>query len=126
MTNSWLDNVEPKVKCWWLLINYIEKNILNLTKAKRIVRDTGTEDYTMYFYSSKNIFYDNIEFQNKFKKQLELDGILEFIEIEFGKNAGTYDMKIHLKSNITKENIESIVGFFTLFGYTDVFYELPF
>ena len=66
-----------------------------------------------------NTFYDNHNLQTSFMAKLIQDGIYKFINLEYGENAGSYAVRISFKNDITKEDIEFMIGLFALLGYTE-------
>lgn len=121
MSTNWLDNVEPKTKCWWMLIDYLKATMQKFTtkKNKVVLGGSSTLSYVIELNLYYNTFYDNNNLQTSFEYKLSQDGIRKFINIEYGKNAGSYAAKISLKNDITKEDIEFIIGLLALFGYTE-------
>ena len=108
---SWLDNVEPRIKCWWMLTDYIESAIREfvLDNNKTLKGTSNTEPYTITFFLNNNTFYANHNLQTSFEYKLKIDGILDFIDISYGTNASDYTVKVHLKSNVTDEQIEYMI-----------------
>ena len=125
---SWLDNVEPRIKCWWMLTDYIESAIREFVlDNNKILKGTGnTEPYTITFFLNNNTFYTNHNLQTSFEYKLKTDGILDFIDISYGTNAADYAVKVHLKSNVTDEQIEYMIGLFALMGHTKTLNDTPF
>lgn len=125
---SWLDNVEPRIKCWWMLTDYIESAIREfILDNNKMFKGTGnTEPYTITFFLNNNTFYANHNLQTSFEHKLKTDGILDFIDISYGTNAADYAVKVHLKSNATDEQIEYMIGLFALVGYTKTLNDIPF
>jgi len=121
MSINWLENVEPKIKCWWMLIDYLKATMQKFTtkKNKVVVGSSSTLYYTIELNLYYNTFYDNNNLQTSFEYKLSQDGIRKFIDIEYGKNPNSYAAKISLKNNITKDDIEFIIGLLALFGYTE-------
>ena len=125
---SWLDNVEPRIKCWWMLTDYIESAVREFVlDSNKTLKGTGnTEPYTITFFLNNNIFYANHNLQTSFEYKLKTDGILDFIDISYGTNAADYAVKVHLKSNVTDEQIEYMIGLFALMGHTKTLNDTPF
>ena len=125
---SWLDNVKPRIKCWWMLTDYIESAIQEfvLDNNKMFKGTINTEPYTITFFLRDNIFYANHNLQTSFEYKLKTDGILDFIDISYGTNAADYAMKIHLKNNVTDEQIEYMIGLFALMGHIKTLNDTPF
>ena len=125
---SWLDNVEPRIKCWWMLTDYIESAIREFVlDNNKTLKGTGnTEPYTITFFLNNNTFYANRNLQTSFEYKLKTDGILDFIDISYGTNASDYAVKVHLKSNVTDEQIEYMIGLFALMGHIKTLNDTPF
>ena len=125
---SWLDNVEPRIKCWWMLTDYIESAVREFVlDSNKTLKGTGnTEPYTITFFLNNNIFYANHNLQTSFEYKLKTDGILDFIDISYGTNAADYAVKVHLKSNVTDEQIEYMIGLFALMGHIKTLNDTPF
>lgn len=121
MSINWLDNVEPKVKCWWMFMDYIKSIMEKVIDRNNKVIHGGPSSlsYTVDLYLRYNTFYDNHNLQTSFTAKLIQDGIYKFINLEYGKNAGSYAVRISFKNNITKEDIEFMIGLFALLGYTE-------
>ena len=125
---SWLDNVEPRIKCWWMLTDYVESAIREFVlDSNKTLKGTGnTEPYTITFFLNNNTFYANHNLQTSFEYKLKTNGILDFIDISYGTNASDYAVKVHLKSNVTDEQIEYMIGLFALMGHTKTLNDTPF
>lgn len=122
---SWLDNVEPKVKCWWMLIDYLKATMQEFVdKNNRVITGSpSTLTYTVDLILNYNTFFCNNNLQTSFTYKLIQDGIYKFVNIEYGENACSYAIRISLKSNISKEDIEFMIGLFALLGYTETLHK---
>ena len=122
---SWLDNVEPKVKCWWMLIDYLKTTMQEFVDKdnKVITSSPSTLTYTIDLILHYNTFSGNNNLQTSFTYKLIQDGIYKFVNIEYGENACSYAARISLKSNISKEDIEFMIGLFALLGYTETLHK---
>ena len=118
---SWLDNVPPKIKCWWMLIDYIKATICEFISDNNKIKDVvdGCEQYTRILFLNKNTFYNDHQRRISFEHRLKIDGIFDLIEISYGESVKDYAVKIHLKNDITDEQIEYAVGFLALMGHVE-------
>ena len=117
----WWENLDPKTKCWWMLIDYLKAIISGLMGEKNnLVKNAlPGQGYALTFILRYNVFYDDRNKQLEFENKLKNDGIYDFIKVEYGKNAGSYAIKVSFNSGIKEDELESMIGLFALLGYTE-------